>query len=58
MTEITPELAREWIERHRDVVEARKAAGTGRARDNRPVRWGDVAGWARDMKAGKWRPNG
>jgi hypothetical protein len=58
MTEITPAMAREWMERHRQVVEARKVAGMGKARDNRPIRWGDVAGWARDMKAGKWRPNG
>lgn len=60
MTEITPELAREWIDRHVKVVAGNRAANGGKARDNRPVRWGDdgVAGYARDMKAGKWRRNG
>jgi len=60
MTEITPELAQEWMERHRRVVAANRAAGGGRARDNRPIRWGDdgVAGYARDMRAARWRRNG
>lgn len=60
MTEITPELALEWMERHRRVVSAKRAEGGGKARDNRPIRWGDdgVAGYARDMRAGKWRRNG
>lgn len=42
------------------MVSANRVANGGNARDNRPVRWGDegVAGYARDMKAGKWRVNG
>jgi hypothetical protein len=56
--EITPEIARAWMERHRKAVESRKIAGMGKARDNRKIRCGDITGWARDMKAGKWRPNG
>lgn len=58
--EITPELAREWMDRHVKVVAANRSANGGNARDNRPVRWGDdgVSGYARDMKAGKWRLNG
>jgi hypothetical protein len=60
MTEITPDMAREWLERHRKTVAASRVANGGKARDNRPIRWGDdgVAGYARDMKAGKWRRNG
>jgi hypothetical protein len=60
MVEITPEMAAEWMERHREVVAANRVANGGNARDNRPVRWGDdgVAGYARDMKSGKWRVNG
>jgi hypothetical protein len=57
-TEITPETARAWMDRHKQVVEANKIANSGKARDNRPVRWGDVAAYARDMKAGQWRLNG
>lgn len=59
-TEITPAMALEWMDRHRKVVALNRVAGGGKARDNRPVRWGDdgVAGYARDMKAGKWRRNG
>lgn len=56
--EITPEMAREWMERHREAVEASRTANGGRARDNRPVRWNDVAAYARDMKAGNWSLNG
>jgi hypothetical protein len=58
MTEITPELAREWIRRHEAVVSANRAANGGKARDNRPLRRDDVAGYARDMKAGNWSRNG
>lgn len=58
MTEITPETARAWMERHREVVEAEKAAHDGTARDNRPVRYRDVAALARDMRTGKWVLNG
>jgi hypothetical protein len=60
MTEITPGMAKEWMDRHARVVSGNRAANGGKARDNRPVRWGDdgVAGYARDMKAGKWRRNG
>ena len=60
MTEITPEMAREWMERHRRVVAANRVANGGKARDNRVIRWGDdgVDGYARDMKAGRWDPNG
>jgi len=59
MTEITPDLAREWIRRHEAAVSAQRAANGGKARDNRPLR--DESGiekYARDMKAGKWRRNG
>lgn len=58
--EITPELAREWIDRHVRVVAGNRAANGGKARDNRVIRWGDdgVAGYARDMKAGRWDLNG
>lgn len=55
---ITPEMAREWMTRHKEIVEANRAASGGAARDNRPVRWGDVAAFARDMRAGKWVVNG
>lgn len=60
MTEITPEMASEWMERHRKAVSGNRTANGGKARDNRQIRWGDdgVAGYARDMKAGKWRKNG
>lgn len=60
MLEITPELAKEWMDRHREVVASNRAANGGRARDNRPIRWGDdgVSGYARDIRAGKWRVNG
>lgn len=58
--QVTPELAREWIDRHVKAVAANRVAGGGKARDNRPIRWGDdgVAGYARDMKAGRWDLNG
>lgn len=58
--EITPELAREWMDRHAKVVAANRVANSGKARDNRIIRWGDdgVAGYARDMKAGRWDLNG
>lgn len=58
--EITPDMAGEWMDRHRKAVAANRAQNGGKARDNRPVRWGDdgVGGYARDMKAGKWRLNG
>lgn len=56
--EITPEMARARMERHREVIETRKIAGMGHARDNRKIRYGDVTAYARDMKAGHWRPNG
>jgi hypothetical protein len=60
MTEITPDMALEWMERHRKVVSANRVANGGKARDNRKIRWGDdgVAGYARDMRAGKWKRNG
>jgi hypothetical protein len=60
MTEITPAMALEWMERHRKVVAGKRVENGGKARDNRKIRWGDdgVAGYARDMKAGKWRRNG
>lgn len=60
MTEVTPDLALQWMERHRKAVEAKRIANGGKARDNRPIRWGDdgVAGYARDMRAGRWRRNG
>jgi hypothetical protein len=58
MREITPAVAREWMERHRKAVERNRITAGGEARDNRPVRWDDVAGYARDMKAGKWSRNG
>lgn len=58
MTEITPDLAKEWMVRHRTAVERNRVAAGGKARDNRPVRWGDVAAYARDMRAGKWTRNG
>lgn len=60
LTEITPETALEWITRHDRVVAANRVANGGKARDNRPIRWGDdgVAGYARDMKGGRWRRNG
>jgi hypothetical protein len=57
-TEITPDLAKEWMDRHARVVAGNRAANGGKARDNRPVRWDDVDGYARDMKAGKWDLNG
>ena len=56
--EITPETARDWMDRHKEVVEVNRVAGGGKARDNRPVRWNDVAAYARDMKAGNWSLNG
>lgn len=56
--EITPEMAGEWLDQHRTVVAANRAAGGGKARDNRPIRWEDVDGYARDMKAGNWARNG
>jgi hypothetical protein len=55
---ITPEMARDRMDRHREVVEGRQIAGMGKARDNRPVRWGDVTAYSRDMQAGNWRANG
>jgi hypothetical protein len=60
MTEITPAMALEWMERHRKVVAGKRVENGGKARDNRKIRWGDdgVAGYARDMRAGKWRRNG
>lgn len=58
VAEITPETAREWMVRHRATVERNQAAAGGKARDNRPVRWDDVAAYARDMRAGKWSRNG
>jgi hypothetical protein len=58
MTEITPDLAREWIRRHEAVVAAERAAAGGKARDNRPLRVPGVEKYARDMKAGKWHRNG
>jgi len=59
MTEITPDLAREWIRRHEAVVSAERAGNSGKARDNRPLRTeAGVEKYARDMKAGKWHRNG
>lgn len=58
MTEITPGLAGEWLARHSATVAANRVRGGGQARDNRPVRQDEVAGYARDMKAGNWRRNG
>jgi hypothetical protein len=58
MTEITPDLAREWIRRHEAVVSAERAANGGKARDNRTIRIPVVEKYARDMKAGKWHRNG
>lgn len=59
MTEITPELAREWIRRHEAVVGAERTANGGKTRDNRPLRFDSgVEKYARDMKAGKWHRNG
>lgn len=58
MTEITPDMAAQWMKDHQQAVAAKRAAGGGTARDNRPVRWGDVAKYARDMTAGNWRRNG
>jgi hypothetical protein len=57
---VTPEMAQEWMARHVKVVAAVRAANGGVGRDNRPIRWGDngVAGYARDMKAGRWDLNG
>jgi hypothetical protein len=58
--EVTPELAKEWMERHVKVVAGNRVANSGKARDNRKIRWGDdgVAGYARDMRAGRWDLNG
>jgi hypothetical protein len=56
--EITPEIAREWMDRHKQVVEENRIANSGRARDNRPIRWNDVAAYARDMRARNWSING
>jgi hypothetical protein len=56
--EITPGLAQEWLARHQQTVSANRIANGGKARDNRPIRWGDVDGYARDMSAGKWQRNG
>lgn len=59
MTEITPEMAREWIRRHQAAVSAERTANSGKARDNRPLRFDSgVEKYARDMKAGKWHRNG
>jgi hypothetical protein len=59
MTEITPDLAREWIRRHEAVVSANRASNGGKARDNRPLRFDEgVDKYARDMKAGRWHRNG
>jgi hypothetical protein len=58
MTEITPELAREWIRRHEAVVSANRVENGGKARDNRQLRRDDVAGYARDIRAGNWSRNG
>jgi hypothetical protein len=59
MTEITPDLAREWIRQHEEAVSAERAANGGKARDNRPLRVGTgVEKYARDMKAGRWHRNG
>jgi hypothetical protein len=59
MTEITPDLAQQWIRRHEAVVSANRAANGGKARDNRVLRIGaGVEKYARDMKAGRWHRNG
>jgi hypothetical protein len=59
MTEITPEMAREWIRRHEEVVAAERKANGGKARDNRRLRFeSGVEKYAREMKAGRWHRNG
>jgi hypothetical protein len=58
--DVTPQMARQWLDRHGKIVAAIRAANGGKARSNRPIRWGDagVAGLARDMKGGRWVLNG
>jgi hypothetical protein len=51
---ITPEMAKEWLARHDRVVQQNEIAGKRRPGGNRPIRWNDVDGYARDMKAGHW----
>lgn len=51
---ITPEMAREWLDRHDHVVQQNDIAGERRTGGNRPIRWNDVDAYARDMTAGHW----
>jgi hypothetical protein len=54
LTTITPEMAKEIMQRHDQAVEQKHIAGEHRDGRNRPIRWKDVAAYARDMKAGNW----
>lgn len=55
--DVTPQQARAWLDRHKEVV-ARNREGDEKARDNRTIRWDTVTTYGRDMANGKWRCNG